>query len=81
MISDDVIGGVCDPDTGRGKVCLEHAFTSSGRDNQIILDKVISFNSVFQKYIVSYTFISHIVNNSQIVGGVNSNYSGIRVVN
>lgn len=80
MVSNNIVGGVCDPERCGCKVCLQHAFTSSGGDDKVILYKVVCLNSVFQKYIVSNAFIPNVVDKSKVVCGVYGDDSGIRIM-
>jgi hypothetical protein len=80
VVSPDCVEGVGDPVARNGGVALQHCQGSDRADHQIILDDVASFDAVLDEDVVAFDQETDVLLDKQVVGSVNGQHSGVRVV-
>ena len=77
VVSSDVVGGVGDPEGGRGSVGLEHSGGLDCADGQVVPDDVVGLDAILDEEVVSLDIVSDIVFDSQVVHSVDGDDSGV----
>ena len=75
MVSNKYIVGMGDPEASRCLVSVQQTPRPLSLDDQIVFDVIVSFNSIFNEYGVTFHFIGHVVLKSQVMGSMQSKSS------
>lgn len=61
MIESEVIGRMCYPKGGDRYVSLQHSKYLNRTNSQVVLEKIVCFNSILNKIVMPFDIISNIV--------------------
>jgi len=67
VVSSEVVVWVCDPETGWSLISIEQAHGSLGHHDQVVVNLVVPFNSIFNENVMSHDIVHHVLFNSQEV--------------
>ena len=81
MVSYQIVGRVSDPERRGSLIDDQKTPGLSGVHDKIVLDRVVGFSSIFNKYCVPHGFVDHIVLEFQVVDAVDGDASIEGLVN
>ena len=71
-----MIGGIGDPEGCYWYIGLKHGPDLDGADGEVILKKIMGFNTILDKEVVAFDIISYVFLDCKIVDSVEGDYSG-----
>jgi hypothetical protein len=80
VVSDKDVVWVSDPETGRRLICVEQAIRTFGSHDQIVLDDVLSLDSILKEDVMAHSVVNNIVFNCEVRHGGDSDSSVVRLM-
>ena len=75
MVATDDVIGISDPDAGWSLVSVEKTPRAADINNKIVLDQILSLDSILNEDSVAHSVVGHVVLHAQIMNAVNSDSS------